>query len=288
MLRIGLKYHSAYPNAQETAKKLLESLDRKGAEVEMFQFDLSYDIPEVSHENMLDRLKELDLLISVGGDGTLLSSARIACFADLPVLGINAGRFGFLTEATTEELDTVTDRILSGKYRIEERRMIWASFYQNDQEREYIGLNDVIIHRQTLSRILTLETYLDDEYVATYEGDGLIIATPTGSTAYNLSAGGSIVHPDVDCLLLTPICPHTLSLRPMVIGPGSKIKIMPRFSGIPTAINITYDGQKSGSIITEQPIRAGYSSLRCRLVRLRDEGFFSLIRRKLHWGVLVR
>jgi len=287
-MHVALKYHVSHPNAKETAKRMLESLDNNGIEVELLQFDLTSEIPEVPHENMVDKLKDLDMLISIGGDGTLLSSARLACFADIPVLGINAGRFGFLTEATTEELNSVTERLLAGKYCIEERKLLWASFYHGDKLREYIGLNDVVIHRQALSRILSLETYLDEKYVATYEGDGLIIATPTGSTAYNLSTGGSIVHPDVDCLLLTPICPHTLSLRPMIISPGSKIRIVPRFAGLPAEINITFDGQKSGRIVIEQPIRAGYSSLRCRLVRLRDEDFFSLIRRKLHWGVLVR
>ena len=287
-MHIGLKYHASYPNAKETAKHVLDSLDRQGAEVELLPLELTYTIPEVPHENIIHSLKKYDLLLSIGGDGTFLSAARIACYADLPVLGINAGRFGFLTEATTDELDAVTKRILAGDYRIEERKLLTASFYQDKKQREYIGLNDVVIHRQTLSRILTLETYVDDVYMATYEGDGLIVATPTGSTAYNLSAGGSIVHPAVDCLLLTPISPHTLSLRPMVIGPDSKIQVVPRFSGIPTEINITFDGQKSAGIVEEQTIRAGYSHLRCRLVRLMDEDFFSLIRRKLHWGVLVR
>ncbi len=287
-MRIALKYHATLPNAKETAKLVLDSFDRSGVEVELLPLLLSSDIPEEPNEGFADKLKEFDMLLSIGGDGTLLSSARLACFADIPVLGINAGRFGFLTEATTEELDTVTERIIKGDYLIDERKMLWASFYQDGNKREYIGLNDVVIHRKALSRILTLETYVDDEYVATYEGDGLIISTPTGSTAYNLSAGGSIVHPDVDCLLINPICPHTLSLRPMVIAPVSKIRVIPKFSGLPSAINITFDGQKSGSIVEEQTIQAGYSDLRCRLVRLNDEDFFSLIRRKLHWGVLVR
>lgn len=287
-MRIALKYHASFPNARETAKKVLDCLDRRGVEVELLPIELTYDIPEVPHENMVDKLKEFDLLLSIGGDGTLLSSARLACFADLPVLGINAGRFGFLTEASTEELDSLAERIISGDYRIEERRMIWANFHKDGKEREYIGLNDVIIHRQTLSRILTLEAYVDGEYVATYEGDGLIISTPTGSTAYNLSAGGSIVHPDVHCLIITPICPHTLNLRPMIIGQGSKINIVPRFLGAPSEINITFDGQKSATIAKEQTIRVAHSDLHCKLVRLMDEGFFSLIRRKLHWGILVR
>ena len=287
-MRIALKYHISHPNARETAKRMLESLDKKGVDVVLLQFNLTSDIPEIPHENMVEKLKGLDMLVSIGGDGTLLSSARIACFADIPVLGINAGRFGFLTEATTAELDSVTERLLSGEYRIEERKLLWASFHQGSNIREYIGLNDVVIHRQALSRILALDTYLDDKYVATYEGDGLIIATPTGSTAYNLSAGGSIVHPDLDCILLTPISPHTLSLRAMVISPASKIKVIPRFSGMPTEINITFDGQRSGRIVAEEPIRVGYSNLRCRLVRIKDEDFFSLIRRKLHWGATVR
>ena len=287
-MRVGLKYHSAYPNAQKIALLMKASLDKHGVETICYQLPLKSDIPDVPDENMAEELQGLDLIVSIGGDGTLLSTARLACYADIPVLGINAGRFGFLTEATPDEIDSVTDHIVSGSYRIEERRMIGAAFSSNGKHYEYIGLNDVVIHRQALSRILSLETYLDNNHIATYEGDGLIISTPTGSTAYNLSAGGSIVHPNVDCLLLTPICPHTLGIRPMIVGPSARLNIIPRFDAIPTELNITFDGQRSMNLTEEEPIYAGYSTLRCRLARIKDEDFFSLIRRKLHWGVLVR
>jgi NAD+ kinase len=287
-MRVGLKYHINYPNAKETGLRMLESLDRHGVEVEYLGLEVSSEIPDVPHENMVDKLKGLDLLLSVGGDGTLLSSARIACYADVPVLGINAGTFGFLTEATSREVDAVAERIISGDYRIDERRMIGASFQHEGRKREYIGLNDVIIHRHALSRIITLMAYIGGKEIATYEGDGLIVSTPTGSTAYNLSAGGTIVHPNVDCLLLTPICPHNICVRPMVIAPDSEVKIVPRFPGLPTMVNITFDGQKSENLTEEEPIHVAYSDLRCRLIRLQDEDFFSLIRRKLNWGAVIR
>jgi NAD+ kinase len=287
-MRVGLKYFDKFPQAVETARTVSEIFAKYGVEIVQLPYELRSDVPEVPHENMLDLLKELDLLLSVGGDGTFLSSSRLACYADVPVLGINAGRFGFLTEIRCEELNGVMDRILAGDYHIEERRMMTASFQHEERTLEYIALNDLVIHRQALSRIISLDTYLNEQHIATYEGDGLIISTPTGSTAYNLSAGGSIVHPGVDCLLLTPICPHTLNVRPMIIPPDSQLKVVARFSGIPSDINLTFDGQRSANIMEEKPVDIDYSDLRCRMVRLRDEDFFSLIKRKLHWAADIR
>ncbi len=287
-MRIGLKYYANFPNAKETTVRVFEALEKRGVDVEYIPFKFVSELPEIPHEGMLDTLKKLDILFSIGGDGTFLSSARLACYADIPVLGINAGRFGFLTEITVDELSDAIDRILAGDYRIEERSMIGASFSKGNKEWEYIGLNDIVIHRQALSRIVTLETFFSDEHVATYEGDGLIISTPTGSTAYNLSAGGSIVHPKVDCIILTPICPHTLNIRPMIIPPGSKVKVVPRFSGIKSQVNLTFDGQRSGEVPDETPINISYSHLQCRRVKLNNEDFFSHLRRKLHWGAFVR
>jgi NAD+ kinase len=287
-MRIGLKYYVNFPSAKETTVKVFEILEKRGCEVEYIPFKHDADIPEIPHEGLLGTLEGLDMLFSIGGDGTFLSSARLVCYADIPVLGINAGRFGFLTEVSGADIEEGIDQVLNGDYRIEERAMIRASFSADGREWEYIGLNDVVIHRQALSRIITLEAYLDDEHVATYEGDGLIISTPTGSTAYNLSAGGSIVHPDVECIILTPICPHTLDIRPMIIPPDSKLKIVPRFSGVESDVNVTFDGQRSRNIPDETNIQVGYSDLRCRLVRLKDKDFFSLLRKKLHWGAFIR
>jgi NAD+ kinase len=287
-MRIGLKYYANYLNAKETTVRVFEILEKRGVTVEYLPFKLVSDLPEIPHEGLLETLRPLDILFSIGGDGTFLSSARLACYADIPVFGINAGRFGFLTEITADELDESIERILAGDYRLEERRMIGASFTTDGKSWEYLGLNDIVIHRQALSRIVTLETFFDNEHVATYEGDGLIISTPTGSTAYNLSAGGSIVHPDVDCIILTPICPHTLNVRPMIVPPDSKLKVVPRFSGIESQVNITFDGQRSGDIPDEIPIEIAYSDLRCRLVRLKNENFFSHLRQKLHWGAFIR
>lgn len=287
-MRIGLKYYANFPSAREITLRVFEALEKRGVSVEYIPFRLVQDLPEIPHEGLLDALKKLDMLFSIGGDGTFLSSARLACYADVPVIGINAGRFGFLTEITADELDVSIDRILAGDYRIEERGMIGASFTRGDKHWEYIGLNDIVIHRQTLSRIVTLETYFSEEHVATYEGDGLIISTPTGSTAYNLSAGGSIVHPKVDCIILTPICPHTLNVRPMIIPPGSKLKVVPRFSGVKSQVNLTFDGQRSGEVADGTPINISYSDLKCRFVRLKNQDFFTHLRRKLHWGAFVR
>lgn len=287
-MRIGLKYFAKFPKAIETSHKISEVLEKHKVTVEYLPFELRADIPDVPHENLLDTLKGLDLLLSIGGDGTFLSSARLACHADVPVLGINAGRFGFLTEIRSEEFDEFVERILAKDFHIEERRMLAASFPLDGVQREYIGLNDLVIHRQALSRIISLDTYLNEIHIATYEGDGLIISTPTGSTAYNLSAGGSIVHPDVDCLLLTPVCPHTLNIRPMIVPPDSQLKVVARFSGIHADVNLTFDGQRSADILEEDEVHIAYSDFRCRLVRLRDEDFFSLLKRKLHWAAFIR
>src|SRR5229473_2619479 len=183
-----------------------------------------------------------DLVIVVGGDGTLLAAARLLGDRPIPILAINHGGLGFLTEVTLEEMYPAIERVLAGHFITEHRMMMDIEVSRaNKRTAVYRALNDVVINKGTISRMIEIETRVDKQYVSKFKADGLIVATPTGSTAYNLSAGGPIVFPTMSAMIVTPICSHTLTNRPIVLPPGVKVEIMLRSSQ--DDVQITVDGQ---------------------------------------------
>jgi NAD+ kinase len=228
----------------------------------------------------------LDIIIVLGGDGTLLHIAEKAARHAIPVLGINLGNLGFLTELTEDETFQALDRILSGKVTVENRLMLKARLVANGQASEYrYALNDIVIAKNVLDRLLRLSAKADDEYITTYKADGLIFSSPTGSTAYNLSAGGPLVYPGLATITVTPICPFMLSSRPIIL-PAEK-RINTRFdAGNHTArAQVIIDGQafwemKDGD---ELELETAEQSLQLIVSSTRD--YFTILRNKLHWGV---
>lgn len=228
-----------------------------------------------------------DLVIVLGGDGTLLAmAARIAQAArDIPILGVNFGSLGFLTEIRIDELMPSLERVLNGSAEFDERAMLAAAAFRGGAEIDSrLVLNDVVFTKAALSRMIELSVSVSGGFVTRVKADGLIIASATGSTAYNLAAGGPIVHPTVDALLLTPIAPHTLTNRPVVIAGNETIEVHPHADGAAEDVYVTYDGQTGYPLLPGDVVRVRKAAQRLRLVRAAGRSYFELLREKLKWG----
>ncbi len=227
-------------------------------------------------------LDEVDFAVVLGGDGSVLRAARRLAPHGVPLLGLNAGKFGFLTEATLDEFREVLADVLDGIYELSER-MMFRCVLERDGESivDVHALNDAVISRTALSRIITIDFQVDGELVTTYRADGLIVATPVGSTAHSLAAGGPILYPQLEGMVVTPICPHTLSNRPLVLPPGLGVSLSARdFAQTPA---LTVDGQVSEEIQEGDVATIAESETPLRLIRTGRNKFFETLRNKLDW-----
>ena len=224
-----------------------------------------------------------DLLIVLGGDGTLLSAARLAAARQVPILAVNLGGMGFLTTVPQDELYQILEEIFSEKHRVSERVLLEARIVRDGAViRRQIALNDAVLNKAALARIMDVVLRVDGEYVTTYKADGLILSTPTGSTAYSLAAGGPIVYPTVESFVVTPICPHTLTNRPLVIPDTAKIEI--DFQSEDDAVFLTLDGQIGIELARGDHIVVRKARETLRLVRPAKKTYFEILRSKLKWG----
>lgn len=223
------------------------------------------------------------LLLVLGGDGTLLAAARLAAPRGIPVLPINMGSLGFLTNFTLQELHPALEDTLEGRFSLSERVLISVDLVRAgkviDTQRV---LNEVVINKGALARMIELELSIDGDFVCRYRADGLIVATPTGSTAYSLSAGGPIVHPTVESFVITPICPHMLSDRPLVIRDSSAIEM--RLTGNTESVFLTLDGQRGIPLQATDIVRAGRAKELLKLIQPPRKSYFEILRNKLKWG----
>jgi NAD+ kinase len=229
----------------------------------------------------------VDLVVVLGGDGTLLSMAgRIAqAGRDIPILGVNFGSLGFLTEIRIDEMHASLESVLGGRAQFDQRLMVQAEAHRRDEPVDTrIVLNDVVFTKTAVSRVIELSVFVNGGFVTRVKADGLIVASPTGSTAYNLAAGGPIVHPVVDALVLTPIAPHTLTNRPVVVPASMTVEIRPEINGT-DEVFVTYDGQ-SGYPLRHQGVfvRIQRAAHALRLVRAPQRSYFEVLREKLKWG----
>ncbi len=224
------------------------------------------------------------LVIVLGGDGTLLSAARAFARVDIPILSVNLGSLGFLTEIPLSDLYQTLENWCNGIADIDVRTMMNARLLRDGKVRlEWDALNDVVVAKGTIARMADYTVEIDGQLVATFRADGVIVSTPTGSTAYNLAANGPIVMPRVDCMVVTPICPHLLTIRPMVMPGESNITI--RVEGVPNQIVLTVDGQEAVDLQVGDEVKCCRSTATVKMLRLRPNGLFSVLRSKLKWGV---
>ncbi|HHU63183.1 MAG TPA: NAD(+)/NADH kinase [Clostridiales bacterium] len=224
--------------------------------------------------------KDSDIIIVLGGDGTLLNVARQVVPHETPLLGINLGHLGFLTEVEVKEVESAVDKLISNNYTLEKRMMLQAIVIRNNIEMEnYYALNDIGITKGSFSRIIHLKTYIENNLVDIFPADGIIVSSPTGSTAYSLSAGGPVISPTMECLLITPICPHTLNARPILISPSEnvKIEVLDNFNDI----IVTIDGQQGVQLNYGDVVIIKKSPVYTNLVKLSKRSFYSLLRNKL-------
>jgi NAD+ kinase len=228
--------------------------------------------------------KEADLMIAIGGDGTLLFAAQLALARGVPLIGVNRGRLGFLTDVLPDDMLANVDDVLGGRFETDRRQLLQARLLRADgTERTHLALNDVVVQRQESGRMVELEVWIDGDFVNTHGGDGLVIATSTGSTAYALSCGGPIVHPALGAVVIAPISPHTLSDRPIVLGRESEIEIrLVARSG--ARAQVTCDGAVLGELAADSRLVTGPATADITLLHPPGHDYFRLLRSKLHWG----
>jgi len=228
-----------------------------------------------------------DAVVSFGGDGTLLRGARLLRGREVPILGINLGRVGFLTNATRDELASVLDALVAGRYALERRLSLHANILSDEGalRSEQLALNDVAVHKSGVARVVRIRLNVDGEDLGPYSSDGVVVASPTGSTAYSLSAGGPIVAPGVEAMSVTPVCAHTLAVRPVVVPPDSTICVEP-MSPWADDLLVSYDGQLGATLAAGDRVFVRRAKTRVLLIRLGAEGYFTRMRQKLNWGDL--
>lgn len=283
MKRVGLVAKPDAAEAQRVVRQLVEWLTARGLTV-VLEKETAALAPSasVTSASKSDLPGQVEALIVLGGDGTLLSMARAVGDLGVPILGVNLGVLGFLTATTLEEMLPALEALLAGGMAVEERMMLAARVVRGGQATgDYIALNDVVITKSAMSRIIDLAVSVDGRHATAYRADGLIISTPTGSTAYNLSAGGPILFPTMDAVVLTPIAPHTLSNRPIVLPGAQRIDVTLR---VDQEVMLTMDGQVGVPLRERDVVEVQKARARIRLLRFAQKDFFSVLRTKLKWG----
>ena len=231
--------------------------------------------------------KNLDILIILGGDGTLLRVAHKASRYEIPVMGINLGGLGFLTAVSAKERFEALELLLAGKMKVEKRmllktRLLGESSGAKSSKDYHYALNDVVINKGDIDQVVKLKTWSNQEFITTYRADGLIFSTPTGSTAYNLSSGGPIVQPGMNCILVTPICPFMLESRPVLLAPD--VKLITQLEGKADNVKVIVDGRFTWNIVEDSQLEVSTAKKPLHLTNMPQKGYFEILRNKLNWG----
>ncbi|MFW8601384.1 NAD(+)/NADH kinase [Desulfobacterota bacterium M19] len=258
-------------------------------EPEMIAAELRLWFRERNINVMIDQVKQgLDLLIILGGDGTLLHVAEQASRYGIPVVGINLGDLGFLTEVSKDERYEALEAILNNKFAIEHRLLLKTRLISRGQASEWrMALNDVVISKGNIDRLIQLDSWANNKYITTYRADGLIFSTPTGATAYNLSAGGPIVHPALQSILITPICPFMLDSRPLLVAPDTILTARLK-NGRRQDVKVLVDGQSAWDIHLDDTIEIQASEYYLKLIASSKKDYFEILRNKLNWGSSIK
>ena len=280
---VGLVVNYKKEKTRETACRIIDWLNSKKLKV-CIEGNMGKEIGEEELNCPTEKfLKEVDLIISLGGDGTLLRAARLAATEDIPVFGVNLGGLGFLTQIGINDLEKSLEKLYQGRYFIDERMMLNCTVKRKEEEiKKFTALNDIVIGKGAFARIICLATYVNNDYVITYSADGLVVSTSTGSTAYSLSAGGPIVNPNINSIILTPICPHTLSARPLIIGENDQVKI--KLESSEEKVMVTLDGQEGFVLKPKDEVIIKKLDHKAHLITFREKSFYAVLREKLRWS----
>ncbi len=286
--QIGIVLKPHQPDALKTLCGLAQWLGERGIvlvggpeiERERIEHETGCPVREIPREELADNV---DLILVLGGDGTMIATARMLGDRAIPVVGVNYGGLGYLAEFRIEELYLALESILKGDYRLEQRVMLKAELLRGEEQvTSNRVLNDVVINKSALARIVEIEAYLNRQFVNSFRADGLIVSTPTGSTAYNLSAGGPVIYPSMKAIVITPICPFTLSNRPIVIPDESVIEL--RLKTENEEVALTLDGQVGFALKSEDRVLIRKSQATFNLVQPANRNYFEVLRDKLRWG----
>jgi len=288
MERIGIVAKQNHPEALTVVQHLAERLISKGIRVYV-EKEIESSLQSFPSKPRLNFVEpeelavQTELVICLGGDGTLLRVARLVGEHEVPILGVNLGGLGFLTETTLNELDRVLEEVIRGAYKKDEREILKAAVIRRGEKMaEFTVLNEAVINKGALARIIDIEVTINGEHLTTFKADGLIISTPTGSTAYNLSAGGPIVHPSLQCIIITPICSHTLTNRPIVIPDDVEIQALLRTKQ--QEVFLTLDGQQGFPLEFEDIVTLRKAPSPIFLVKSPHRNYFEVLKEKLNWG----
>jgi NAD+ kinase len=282
---IGLVGKHADPSVAPTLKRLTEQLRRHGCEVLLDESCRDY-LPDagVSCLPRWEMVRRCDLVVAVGGDGTLLNTGRDMAPHGVPILGINQGRLGFLVDVLPAEMPATVEEVLAGHYIREDRLMLNLVIEKVDESLgPFQALNEVVVHSREFARLLEFDTQMDNSFISHHRADGMIVASPTGSTAYALSGGGPVLHPAMEAVVLVPICPHTLSDRPIVVDGNAEIVIHIREHSAAQAL-ATCDGQASWALQAGDRLRVSRTEKSLRLIHPPSYDYFRILRSKLNWG----
>ncbi len=281
-MRVGVIGHKGYEGLPEMLRMLHR--DAPGLGVELRFEKTLHELAQVGER--LDGLDDIDALITLGGDGTLLRGARLLAGKPAPILGINLGRLGFLTTCGSEDAEKALEILASGEYVAEARMSLAARAVdqKGNNRQEWLALNDFVLHKGGFARVVRLSVSIDGESIGLYAADGVIISTPTGSTAYSLSAGGPVVVPTVESIILTPISAHMLAVRPLVIAPDAEVTVETIQN--PEELIVTVDGQVGTNLQSGEKLIVRRAANPVLIVRFPDTSFFVRLRKKLGWGGL--
>ena len=286
--RIGIVLKPHQPQALKTICELVVWLAERGItlvggpdlERERIEHQTGCPVPQVEGDSLA---AEVDLMLVLGGDGTMIATARMIGDQEVPVLGVNYGGLGYLAEFRIEELYSALESILAGNYRLDRRVMLAVELRRHDDPPKVSRvLNDVVINKSALARIIEIEAYFNSQFVNSFRADGLIVSTPTGSTAYNLSAGGPVIFPSMNGVVITPICPFTLSNRPIVVPDDAEIELLLKTDNEEVAL--TLDGQVGFALEVADRVRIRKSRTTFNLIQPSNRNYFDVLRDKLRWG----
>ena len=278
-IRLGVVGHTGYSElegALQTLRRLAPGLN--------LELHLEEELPAANGDKRIASPDRLDALLTLGGDGTLLRGARLLAGHQVPILGVNMGRLGFLTCGPADQLEYSLMRFARGDYVVEARMLLQAALVEPSRRERgrWLALNDVVIHKGGFARVVSLRVAVDDELIASYSADGVVISTPTGSTAYSLSAGGPVVVPTLETFIVTPVSAHTLGIRPVVLSASSRITV--QAEGAPEELMITVDGQVGTSFQAGETLVVSRADTHIKIVRFPGSSFFATLRQKLGWG----
>jgi NAD+ kinase len=280
--KLGVIGHLDRPQIGEATKQIIDWCSANNISIQ-----LSGDLARLVRRNDLDvhddsLWDECDIIISLGGDGSMLYSAQMAGPRSIPVLGINLGGLGFLTELTQDQIPEGLQNLRKGNYRIEERTVLQMTIPAADGPVKF-AFNDVVIHRGDSTNLARVDVYSDDEFVCSYDADGIIVATPTGSTAYSLSVGGPIIDPLMEAITVSPISPHTLTLRPIIFPADKVISIAAGTQG--DRMSVSLDGRNMGDLEAGRMAVVKKAGFKAKFVKFESTSYYEVLRKKLHWGM---